>query len=156
MSNDLQMVTRQVDGLILIDHGSRRPSSNLVVERMAELLASRLPLLVEPAHMELAEPDMATAYRRCVEAGARRIAIAPFFLAPGRHWDEDLPRLATAAAAEHPGTSVLVAAPLGVHDLLCDVLLARVTGCLAHQETRAGCDACADDGGCRWIGADAS
>ena len=50
--------------------------------------------IVEPAHMELAEPSIATAYRKCVERGAKNIIICPFFLSRGKHWKEDIPSLA--------------------------------------------------------------
>ncbi len=63
--------------------------------------------------MELAEPSIATAFDRCVAGGATTVAVAPYFLGPGSHWDRDIPALAAAAAAGHPGVRWLVAAPLG-------------------------------------------
>eukprot|EP00898_Chlorokybus_atmophyticus_P000080 jgi/Chlat1/1072/Chrsp110S08637 len=42
--------------------------------------------LVETAHMELAEPSIATAFDICVARGARTVVISPYFLSPGRHW----------------------------------------------------------------------
>ena len=55
--------------------------------------AERLPrAIIEPAHMELAEPSIATAFGRCVRRGARRVVIHPYFLLPGRHWSQDIPR----------------------------------------------------------------
>ena len=41
--------------------------------------------IVEPAHMELAEPSIGTAFDRCIERGARLVVIHPYFLLPGRH-----------------------------------------------------------------------
>src|SRR6187551_3044467 len=91
-------------GIILVDHGSRREESNDmlhdVVRNFAE--SSGRPI-VEPAHMELAEPSIATAFARCVERGATTVVVFPYFLLPGRHWSEDIPRLAAAAAGQHPG-----------------------------------------------------
>ena len=52
--------------------------------------------------MELAEPSLASAFDRCVAAGASIVAIAPYFLGPGSHWDRDIPALAAAAAAGTP------------------------------------------------------
>ena len=66
-------------GVILVDHGSRREESNAllldVVRQFAE--TTGLPI-VEPAHMELAEPSIATAFARCVERGrddGRRVSL---------------------------------------------------------------------------------
>ena len=44
--------------------------------------------LVELAHMEIAEPSIDVAFARCVERGATLVAVSPFFLSPGRHWQE--------------------------------------------------------------------
>lgn len=37
---------------------------------------------------ELADPTISDAFDRCVEQGATRIIISPYFLFPGRHWDK--------------------------------------------------------------------
>ena len=44
--------------------------------------------IVELAHMEIAEPSIEVAFKRCVEQGATLVAVSPFFLSPGRHWQE--------------------------------------------------------------------
>ncbi len=80
--------------------------------------------------MELASPTIADAFDRVVEAGARRMVVLPYFLGPGRHWNEDIPCLADAAAARHQGVSYTLAAPLGLHPALIDVLAERVVDSL--------------------------
>ena len=37
---------------------------------------------------ELAEPSIRDAFQSCVEQGAHRIIVSPFFLSPGRHWNQ--------------------------------------------------------------------
>jgi len=124
-------------GVIICDHGSRRAQSNESLEEVARLFASRFvctppgtppgaPALVEPAHMELAMPDIAAAYAACVARGATKIVILPFFLARGKHWTRDIPSLAAQAAAHHPGTRYQVAEPLGIDDLILDLLKKRL------------------------------
>ena len=88
--------------------------------------------IVEPAHMELAEPSIATAFDRCVTRGAKTVVVFPYFLLPGRHWHDDIPRLAAAAAQTHPGIRYLVTAPFGLHPLMNDVIRDRIENCLAH------------------------
>jgi sirohydrochlorin ferrochelatase len=141
-------------GVILVDHGSRREESNAmlldVVRNFAE--ATRLAI-VEPAHMELAEPSIATAFSRCVERGARTVVVFPYFLSPGRHWDEDIPRLAAAAAREHPGVRYLVTAPFGLHPLMAEVIRQRIEHCLAHTVQAAeACEVCAGTDRCQLRG----
>jgi sirohydrochlorin ferrochelatase len=115
-------------GIVLVDHGSVRSESNQLLEVMADHLRRYSGVSnIEAAHMELAEPSMATAYARCVERGARCVLIAPFFLLPGKHWTTDIPRLAAEAAAKYPHTQFHLAPPLGVHDLLAELLLVRLT-----------------------------
>lgn len=139
-------------GVIVVDHGSRRAASNEMLEELTRTsISDRLEYdIVEPAHMELAEPSIATAFDRCVERGATTVVIQPYFLLPGKHWNEDIPELAAGAAAAHPGVSYLVAAPFGVHPLMADVVSARVEYCLAHVRGEVPeCEACAGTGVCQ-------
>jgi len=129
-------------GIIIVDHGSRRPQSNAMLEEVAALFAQRFSALydvVEPAHMELCEPSIATAYARCVERGATKVIVTPFFLGPGKHWTGDIPRLTADAARNHPGTSYHVTMPLGIDDLILDLLNKRVQFCANHEYA---CDSC--------------
>lgn len=129
-------------GIIIVDHGSRRLQSNELLEEVAVQFGRRFAELydiVEPAHMELAEPSIATAYARCVRRGAARVVVCPFFLGPGKHWTGDIPRLARGAAADHPGTTYHVAMPLGLDELILDLLAKRVAFCAGHEFL---CDSC--------------
>jgi sirohydrochlorin ferrochelatase len=122
-------------GIIIVDHGSRRDESNAMLERVAELFAGRFRQryeIVEPAHMEIAEPSIATAYARCVKRGAQRVVVCPFFLGPGKHWTEDIPRLTSEAATKFPTTSYHVAPTLGIDDLILDLLDKRAQGCVQN------------------------
>lgn len=83
-------------------------------------------VIVEPAHMELAEPSIAAAFARCVERGARRIIIHPYFLSPGRHSTSDIPALTAEAAASHPGITWTVTEPLGLDPRMTEVIHRRV------------------------------
>ena len=114
-------------GLLLVDHGSRRASANALLDEVAERVRAKLGerALVEPAHMELAEPTLAQAFSRLVERGATEVVVVPYFLSPGRHATEDVPRLAREAAAAFPGVPHRVAPPLGPHDLLDQLVLVR-------------------------------
>jgi len=129
-------------GIIIVDHGSRRDESNQMLEEVAALFAKRFTErfeIVEPAHMELAEPSIATAYGKCVQRGAWRIVVAPFFLGPGKHWTQDIPSLTAHAAAQHPGTSYHVTPTLGLDELILELLNKRVQGCV---QSGFECDVC--------------
>ena len=129
-------------GIIIVDHGSRRDESNRMLEQVAALFAQKFAErydIVEPAHMELAEPSIGTAYAKCVERGAQRVIVCPFFLGPGKHWTQDIPRLTAEAALKFPGTRYHVAPTLGIDDLILDLLEKRVNHCTGNQ---FDCDLC--------------
>jgi len=138
-------------GIVIVDHGSRRADSNQRHEAFvaAWRMESGCPI-VEPAHMEGAEPSIATAFDACVAAGAGTVVVAPYFLWPGNHWDRDIPELAAAASAAHQGIRYVVTAPLGPHLLLMQIVADRITSCLAHVAGEGpACELCAGTGRCR-------
>lgn len=120
-------------GVILVDHGSRVAESNAMLEQLAERWQANRPnVFIEPAHMELAKPNIAAAFDACVARGATHIAVSPFFLLPGRHWKKDIPELVASAAESHPGVSWKLAAPMSLHPLVIDILESRINTCLAE------------------------
>ncbi|WP_442481495.1 CbiX/SirB N-terminal domain-containing protein [Aeoliella sp. SH292] len=142
---------QQPVGVIVVDHGSRRGESNDLLLAVAEMFRDGSGIdIVEPAHMELAKPTIADAFAKCVERGARTVVVFPYFLSPGRHWSEDIPRLAAEAAANHPGVSHLVTAPLGLHSLIGQVMAERIATCLMHHVAEGeSCDWCAGESRCK-------
>jgi sirohydrochlorin ferrochelatase len=129
-------------GIIIVDHGSRREESNHMLEELAGHFARRFNDrydIVEPAHMELAEPSIATAYARCVQRGAIRVVVVPFFLGPGKHWTQDIPRLTADAASQFPQSTYHVSPTLGIDDLILDLLDKRASACAQNHYI---CDLC--------------
>lgn len=141
---------RTTTGIIVVDHGSRRDESNRMLERFVEDFAQHCDYeIVEPAHMELAEPSIATAFDRCAARGAKRIVVCPYFLLPGKHWNQDIPQLTRQAAEKHPQIVFLVAAPIGLHPMMQKVIHSRIDHCLAHTAGEAEeCESCKGTGRC--------
>ncbi len=112
--------------IVLVDHGSRRSRANDSLEQVAEWVREAAPgRIVLAAHMELAPPSVADAVDACAARGATEVVVVPYFLAPGRHSTEDIPRLAREAAERHPGLAVRVTAPLGPDAKLAGLVLER-------------------------------
>lgn len=130
--------------IVLVDHGSRRQESNrLLVDVARQLREQSGYAIVEPAHMELVEPSIATAIRRAVEQGATLVVVHPYFLGPGSHWHEDIPQLVAQAANCYRGLKYLVTAPLGPHPLLVTLVQQRIEQCVAHaRDQLAACPLC--------------
>ncbi len=141
-------------GIVIVDHGSRRAESNdMLLEVVKQFRAATDWPIVEPAHMELAEPSIPAAFDRCVERGAAMVVVHPYFLLPGRHWNQDIPNLVAGAAEKHPGVKWLVTAPLGLHAQMAAVMHDRITHCLSHVEGEADeCEVCRGTGKCRMHG----
>ena len=119
-------------GIIIVDHGSRLEASNeSLLEVVQHFLTASPYAIVEPAHMEIAEPTIGMAFDRCVQQGARFVVIHPYFLAPGKHWQIDIPRLAAEASQAHPGMGYVVTAPLGPHPTMCEIMQQRIDDAMA-------------------------
>ena len=128
------MASPSQTAVILVDHGSRREESNELLLQVVEAYRQHTDWeIVEPAHMELAEPSIATAFARCVERGAERVIVFPYFLGPGRHWDQDIPALSAKAAQACGDVDFLVTAPFGLHELMLRVIDQRIAECLQHE-----------------------
>ena len=113
--------------ILLVDHGSRRPEANDLVEQVAAKVRERAPdRTIRIAHLELASPTIDEGVDSCVEAGADEIVVHPYFLGPGNHTTHDIPRLVAEAAKRHPGLRVHISEPLGLHESLIDVIMERV------------------------------
>jgi sirohydrochlorin ferrochelatase len=104
--------------VLLVDHGSRLPEANALLEAVAARVRERLP--------DLAAPTIPEAIDACVAQGAGEIVLAPWFLSPGAHSVRDLPRIVEEAARRHPAVRIRCAAPLGFDERLVEVLLERL------------------------------
>lgn len=159
-SNDLQNPRNPATtttAIVIVDHGSRRGASNEMLEHFVEAFeAGSQYAIVEPAHMELAEPSIATAFDRCIQRGATTVVVCPYFLLPGRHWSQDIPNLAARAAAKHPGVRYMVTAPIGLHPMMQRVIESRIDHCLSRVAGEADeCESCAGTtAGCAMKAAD--
>ena len=81
-------------GVLLIGHGSRLPYNKEVVRAIAGKYAETQPdYTVEVGFMELAEPNIPTAFNKLKETGVKRIIVTPVFLAHGMHTKRDIPTI---------------------------------------------------------------
>lgn len=147
--NPLSSVLRPDDGVVIVDHGSRVAESNQALLAIAKSFQSTLNHpIVEPAHMELAAPSISDAVASCVQQGAVRIVVVPFFLLPGRHWQQDIPQLTTQACRPWNVPSI-VTAPLGGGQDVVRVLIGRMEHCLQSWEAGQGtCESCQSNSPC--------
>jgi sirohydrochlorin ferrochelatase len=112
--------------IIIVDHGSIRSAANDMLEDLAALLRSETSDHVYTAHMELAKPTLEEAFAAAARDGAEFIFVFPYFLAPGRHSREDIPRLCKTAATIYPGIRWHCSGPIGLDRIMVDLILERV------------------------------
>lgn len=82
-----------VVGVLLIDHGSKSPAANERLNAVADRYRATHGGIVTIAHMELAEPSIRDGIQVLLDANVDEILCQPYFLSPGRHVREDIPRL---------------------------------------------------------------
>jgi sirohydrochlorin ferrochelatase len=123
-------------GLLLIAHGSRHAEANADLEFVAAQMRMRGYDIAVAAYLELAEPNIEAGGARCVELGAERVVMVPYFLSAGVHVRCDLTATRDALSRRFPGVEYCLAEPLGRHPLLIDVVLARVEEVSEAKEIR--------------------
>ncbi len=113
--------------VLLIAHGSRRPEANADLVKLAEMIRERGTYdLVEIAYLELAEPTIPQAAARCVEQGAKRVLMLPYFLSAGSHVVLDLERFRQEATEQFPLVRFQLCPPLGLHPLMVELVMTRL------------------------------
>jgi sirohydrochlorin ferrochelatase len=120
--------------LLLIAHGSRNADANADLHQLAEAMRKRAEYpIVEAAFLELAEPNIPQGGRRCVERGAQRVVLVPYFLSAGVHVREDLQRFRADLATQFPDVQFILSEPLGPHAALMEVILQRAQEALSPR-----------------------
>lgn len=115
--------------VLLIAHGSRRQEANEDVVRLAEMIRGKGEYaIVKAAYLELAQPAIPDAAAACVAAGAMCVRMLPYFLSAGAHVVDDLGRHRRELAARFPQVAFELCPPLGLHPLMVEIVLDRLTG----------------------------
>jgi sirohydrochlorin ferrochelatase len=116
-------------GVLLVAIGSSNPAANTRTAAVAPRLAAGTRWAgVTTAFATHPEPSLAEATNQLRRRGARRVVIAPWFLAPGRLPD----RVQTFA----DGAGIEMAAPLGAHRLVAETVLDRFDQALKARADR--------------------
>ena len=113
-------------GVLVVAVGSSDAEANADTATLADAMAHETRWAgVRVAYATGPAPSVADGIAELRRLGARRIALAPWFIAPGRITD----RVAAIAAAE----GIAMAEPLGAHPLLAETLLDRFDQAIAQR-----------------------
>jgi len=122
------MSSENCSAILVIAHGSRLEEANADLAWLAGAIQQRCPdTLVELAYLEIAEPDILTAGTRCVDQGATRVVLLPYFLSPGRHAAQHLSEYRDELSLRFPTVTFELRQPLGRHPGLVDVVIDRLS-----------------------------
>ena len=104
--------------LVLFAHGARAqtwaaPFERLQAQVQAQSQATWPGVRVALAFLELMEPRLPAAVDALVGEGVDDITVVPVFLGQGGHLLRDLPQLADAIRAAHPGLRLQIAGAIG-------------------------------------------
>jgi uroporphyrin-III C-methyltransferase len=116
--------TTALPGLILMAHGSPLPGWQTGVDQLARSLAAP-GQFSRAAYLPPVRPSLSEVVGAAAAAGVRRLAVVPYFLAPGLHVTRDLPELVAAERQRHPGIEMALAPCLEGHPALRTAVLAR-------------------------------
>jgi len=108
------------DALVLAAAGTSYTHARSTVEIVAAGLASNLDIACTVGYATTSAPTVDEAVRAMRAQGARRVAVAAYFLAPGRLYD-------LAAASAMAAGAIGVAAPFGPAEELVELVLERAT-----------------------------
>ena len=113
--------------VLLIAHGSRRAEANQDLVEFADRLRERGDYsIIVPSYLELAEPSIPDGAAQCVEAGADRVLMLPYFLSAGSHVMRDLQRFRDELIERFPQRTFTLCPPLGLHPLMLDIVQDRL------------------------------
>jgi sirohydrochlorin ferrochelatase len=128
------------DALVLAAAGTRDAAARATVDAVAHRLAASFGVPCVAAYASAAEPTPGDAVAALRAAGARRVAMAGYFLAPGRLYD-------TAADSARAAGAVAVARPLGASPDLVRLVQRRIAEAVARPGAAAGAAALVGAGG---------
>jgi sirohydrochlorin cobaltochelatase len=134
-------VPRNHPGLLLVGHGTRSETGTRQFLELAGQLATMLPTTpVEPAFLELQQPDIASGLQRLRERGAQRIVVCPLLLFAAGHAKDDIPAAVRLASGKEE--SPLQAEHLGLHPALLALSRQRFDEALAGKLPNAPGQTC--------------
>jgi precorrin-8X/cobalt-precorrin-8 methylmutase len=119
------------ESILLLGHGSPKKDANNL-ERVGKMLHGMMHAgctedCVKIAYLQFAEPGIMDAIKGCVEQGAKKVILHPFFLSAGQHVTKDIPGMIAVARDLYPDVKFIYTEPLGVHEKLAHIVLERIS-----------------------------
>lgn len=114
--------------ILMMAHGSRIAEANDAAREVAAMVQEMTGFeIVEVSFRELHEPNIQQGIDTCVDRGAGRILLMPYFLFMGAHVQHDLPEEIEEAKKRHPSLVMEMGGHLGAHRKLAEIETERIS-----------------------------
>ncbi len=115
------------EAIILLGHGSRVPEAGKDMERVAARLRLKYGYpLVEVCFMSRIGPHFPEVFEKCVNLGAMKVLVIPYFLHSGLHLVVDVPEMLHEQAQRFPAVTLRMGRGFGFDELLVDLVQTRI------------------------------
>ena len=115
------------EAIILIGHGSRIPGAGRDMEEVVRRVKEKYGYqIIEICFMSGLGPHFPEVFEKCVNQGATKILVIPYFLHEGRHLIQDIPEMMKEEAKRFPGVKVIMGKGFGFDEALVDLVHRRV------------------------------
>jgi len=123
------------EAIILLGHGSRVPEAGKDMEMVADRLRLKYGYpLVEVCFLSRLGPHFPEVFEKCVNLGASKVLVIPYFLNSGLHLVLDVPEMLQGQAQRFPDVTIRMGRGFGFDELLVDLVQTRI------RETRSFSD----------------
>jgi|WetSurMetagenome_2_1015567.scaffolds.fasta_scaffold678705_1 sirohydrochlorin ferrochelatase len=123
--------------VILLGHGSRVPDAGRHMERVAAGLKQKYGYeIVEICYMSRLGPHFPETFVKCVDQGADRVMVIPYFLHDGLHLVLDIPTMLQEMAQDYPDVKLVLGNNLGFDDTLVDLVERRIADSMECPDVR--------------------
>jgi sirohydrochlorin ferrochelatase len=113
----------QKEAIILLGHGSRVPEAARNMQRTAERLKEKHGYaLVEICFMSRLGPHFPEIFEKCVDLGATKVLVIPYFLHMGLHLLLDIPKMMQEEGSKYPQVELVLGKGLGYDESLVDLV----------------------------------
>lgn len=114
--------------VLFVGHGSRDPEGNDEVRVFVQEIAAKMPeVRVETCFLEFERPTISQGIATCVASGATHVVVVPIILFSAGHAKLHIPAAIDEAKEQYPHIQFTYGRPIGVHDQILNILMARVS-----------------------------
>jgi sirohydrochlorin ferrochelatase len=123
------------EAIILLAHGSRVPEAGKDMEQVANRLREKYTHpIVEICYLSRWGPHFPEVLEKCVNQGAEKVIVIPYFLHMGLHFLLDIPEMLQEESRKFPQVKLILGKFLGFNEALVDLVQGRI------EEAREFCD----------------